>query len=181
MNNKRLDKLLVIDLEATCWDGKKPEDQKNEIIEVGLCLVDLQTHEISDSRSLIVKPENSKISEFCTQLTTLTQEQVDQGISLKEASEILENEYFSKKRVWASYGAYDLNQYSKECKDKNINYPFSPHHINIKNLFSIKQRMTKEVGMSSALEMLGLELEGTHHRGVDDAKNIAKIFIEIMK
>ncbi len=23
----------------------------------------------------------------------------------------------------------------------------------------------------------GLELEGTHHRGIDDAKNIAKIFI----
>ncbi|MFY8188443.1 MAG: hypothetical protein ACOVLC_10860 [Flavobacterium sp.] len=34
--------------------------------------------------------------------------------------------------------------------------------------------LTKKVGRNGALEILQL-LEGTHHRGVDDAKNIAKI------
>lgn len=29
--------------------------------------------------------------------------------------------------------------------------------------------------MSEALQILNIPLEGTHHRGVDDAKNIAKI------
>ncbi|HWO78436.1 MAG TPA: 3'-5' exonuclease, partial [Bacillus sp. (in: firmicutes)] len=35
------------------------------------------------------------------------------------------------------------------------------------------------VGMARALEMLKLPLEGTHHRGIDDARNIAKIFVRI--
>ena len=37
------------------------------------------------------------------------------------------------------------------------------------------QNWEKEVGM--ALDKLGLPLEGTHHRGVDDAWNIAKILV----
>jgi len=35
--------------------------------------------------------------------------------------------------------------------------------------------------MSGALEMLNMPLEGTHHRGVDDAKNIAKILRWILE
>ena len=30
--------------------------------------------------------------------------------------------------------------------------------------------------MAQALQQLGLELKGTHHRGIDDARNIAAIF-----
>ncbi|MNV83539.1 hypothetical protein D3C71_1773530 [compost metagenome] len=36
----------------------------------------------------------------------------------------------------------------------------------------------REAGMSAALRKFGLKLEGTHHRGIDDAKNITKIFIK---
>jgi inhibitor of KinA sporulation pathway (predicted exonuclease) len=31
--------------------------------------------------------------------------------------------------------------------------------------------------MEKALNKLNIPLEGTHHRGIDDAKNIAKIFL----
>jgi inhibitor of KinA sporulation pathway (predicted exonuclease) len=30
-------------------------------------------------------------------------------------------------------------------------------------------------GMKRALELMGIPLDGQHHRGVDDARNIAKI------
>lgn len=33
--------------------------------------------------------------------------------------------------------------------------------------------------MERALKMLNLPLEGTHHRGIDDAKNISRIFVKI--
>jgi 3'-5' exoribonuclease 1 len=32
--------------------------------------------------------------------------------------------------------------------------------------------------MKNALELEGLKLDGTHHRGIDDARNIAKVFIK---
>ena len=36
--------------------------------------------------------------------------------------------------------------------------------------------ISKGFGMAQALQQLGLELKGTHHRGIDDARNIAAIF-----
>ena len=34
----------------------------------------------------------------------------------------------------------------------------------------------KKFGMPQALEHLGIDLQGTHHRGIDDARNIAAIY-----
>ena len=50
----------------------------------------------------------------------------------------------------------------------------------MKNLFAIAKGWNKEVGMDKALEYLGIDLEGTHHRGIDDARNIAKIAHEVL-
>ena len=39
--------------------------------------------------------------------------------------------------------------------------------------------LNREVGVQKALEFIDLKFEGTHHRGDDDAFNIAKIFAYI--
>jgi inhibitor of KinA sporulation pathway (predicted exonuclease) len=85
----------------------------------------------------------------------------------------LEDEYQSKKRVWGSYGDFDRRQLERECRLKKVPYPFGSRHLNVKTLFAIKHRLTEEMGMDKALALLGLELIGTHHRGVDDAYNVA--------
>ncbi len=97
------------------------------------------------------------------------------GITFKEALELIQTDFRSKNRVWASYGAYDLNQFKKQCASTRNDYPFSNNHINVKTLFTQKMNLNKAVSMSKALKILKLPLEGTHHRGIDDAKNIAKI------
>lgn len=38
-----LDKIIVIDVEATCWDGVLLAGTESDIIEVGVCLLDVQT------------------------------------------------------------------------------------------------------------------------------------------
>lgn len=172
---KKLDKILVIDIEATCWEGNPPAGQENEIIEIGICTIDVASGERGEKRSILVKPERSQVSEFCTQLTTLSQEQVDQGLDFASACSILQKEYFSKERVWASYGDYDRRQFERQCQSRQINYPFGPSHINVKNLLAILHGLPHEVGMDEALKLIDLPLEGTHHRGVDDAWNIAAI------
>jgi inhibitor of KinA sporulation pathway (predicted exonuclease) len=35
--------------------------------------------------------------------------------------------------------------------------------------------------MAQALQLAGLPLEGTHHRGIDDARNIAKLLPYILE
>jgi len=175
----KFDKILVIDIESTCW--KEPQiEYISEIIEIGISSIDTKSGNVLESRSIIVKPEKSTISKFCTELTTLTQKDVDSGISFKDACEILVNEYNSKNYVWASYGFYDRNQFAIQCKRDNVEYPLSNAHINVKLLFALKYSLRRDVGMSKALKILGMPLLGIHHRGVDDAMNIAKILSKIL-
>jgi inhibitor of KinA sporulation pathway (predicted exonuclease) len=35
---RRLDQILVVDVESTCWEGEPPDGQEPEIIEIGLCV-----------------------------------------------------------------------------------------------------------------------------------------------
>ena len=179
---RKLDKIVVVDIEATCWNGKTPDDMESDIIEIGICLLDVHTGEITDNRGIMVTPERSTISPFCTELTTITPELIAQeGIPFKEALKILKNEYDTQSRAWASFGAYDLKQFQRQCTALKRGYPFGPSHINVKTLFALKQKLGHELGMAGVLKMLNIPLEGTHHRGVDDAKNIAKILREILK
>ncbi len=177
---RKLDKLLIIDVESTCWKDQAPKNEQSEIIEIGICMIDLPIKERMEKRSILVKPKQSKVSPFCTQLTTLRQEDVDHGIDFQEACAVLKKEYLSKERTWASYGDYDRRQFERQCKDRNIGYPFGPSHINVKNLFAIKHSLPYEPGMAEALKLLKLPLEGTHHRGGDDAWNIASILLKLL-
>jgi inhibitor of KinA sporulation pathway (predicted exonuclease) len=179
MGKAGLDKIVVVDLEATCWE-KRERDQIMEVIEIGICLLDIVSGEITDRESILVRPVYSAVTEFCTNLTSLTPELVETGIGFREACLKLEDEYQTKKRVWASYGDFDRNQLSRECRLKDIRYPFGSRHINIKTLFAIKHRLPEEVEMEKALGLLGLELIGTHHRGVDDAYNAARILYTLI-
>ena len=173
---KLLDKIVVIDIEATCWEGSAPQGMSSDIIEFGVCLLDVNTGDISDNRGILVKPERSEISPFCTELTTITKELVEkEGISFKEACTILKKEYLTQSRAWASFGAYDFKQIQRQCQEMNIGYPLGPSHINVKTLYALKRKLPFEQGMAGALALLDIPLEGVHHRGVDDAKNIAKI------
>ena len=179
---RRFDILLIIDVEATCWQGESApaEGEESEIIEIGLCTLDIASRQRLARRSILVRPERSRVSAFCTQLTTLTQEQVDRGVPFAQACTILQEEYASRERVWASYGDYDRAMFEKQCKQHQIAYPFGTRHMNIKTLFPVLFAHPREVGMAKALQLLELPLEGTHHRGDDDAWNIAAIAAMMM-
>ncbi|WP_130733880.1 3'-5' exonuclease [Flavobacterium sp. J27] len=173
---KTTDKIIIIDLEATCWNGPVPKGQVNEIIEIGVCVLDTHTGNISKNKGILIQPEYSTVSPFCTELTTITSDLLErEGVSFDEAIAILEEEYQADTYTWASYGQYDLNMLKKQCHFRKIDYPMGSQHINVKEWFSDVRGLRKKVGMNGALEILGIPLEGTHHRGVDDAKNIAKI------
>lgn len=173
---KTTDKIIIIDLEATCWQGAVPSGQQNEIIEIGLAVLDTETGVISQNKGILIKPQRSSVSPFCTELTTITPDLLDKnGVSFEEAVDLLINEYNPDLYTWASYGQYDLNMLTKQCKSFGISYPMGEEHINVKEHFAEKFGLKRSTGMNGALQLLNIPLEGTHHRDIDDAKNIAKI------
>lgn len=174
-------KVLIIDVESTCWEPPEyqPAKEISEIIEIGIAVVDLDTRSIVENSSILVKPQKSKVSKFCTQLTTLTQEQVDTGIKFSAAMKLLEDKYDAPNRTFISWGDYDRKMFERNCRDYTVRYPFGQRHMNLKNTFAILNGLPSEVELKAALAHYELPLEGTHHRGIDDAKNIAKIFINM--
>ncbi len=178
---KLFDQVLVIDIESTCWQGPPPRGQLSEIIEIGICTVDLRKLERLEKRSIMVKPVRSRVSEFCTSLTTLTNDDVVGAGSLADAVSILKKEYRALDRLWGSWGDYDRRQFEIVCRELTVPYPFGRSHLNIKTLFAIAHGDDAEIGLDTAFQRLGMTMEGTHHRGIDDAWNIAGIMCELFR
>lgn len=168
--------ILVIDVESTCNEnknGKLQEEFVSEIIEIGYTVLNYKINEIKESGSIIVKPLRSVVTLFCNQLTGLTQEIVDRGISWAEACKTLEQDLISGGRLWSSYGNYDKTMLEKMCKMYNVKYPMVLQHLNVKALNTV---MTGEVcGLGRCLTRLGMNFEGKPHSGVDDSFNTARI------
>ncbi|MFF3598387.1 exonuclease domain-containing protein [Kitasatospora indigofera] len=167
----------VVDVEATCWDGQPPPGAVSEIIEIGLTVVDLGRGERVGRHRILVRPERSSVSTFCTALTGLTQAEVDTGLGFAEACRLLAAEHRSGSRPWASWGDYDRHQFTRQCAATRAAYPFGRLHTNAKAVFTEAHGLRKRPGMARALEIAGLPLEGRHHRGEDDAWNIAALVL----
>lgn len=184
-----LNKIYCVDIESTCW--RTPQEQgaqPNEIIEIGICELQLKTRQITNKRSYVVRPSRTKISQFCTELTGWTQEAIDRGENILKVLERIEADYrIAKNHVWGSFGEYDRVKLSSNEDQEGGLYklygiterqnPFARTraHLNIKTLMAMKERLPRELGMSRALQYYGLSLTGRHHNGADDAYNIAKI------
>lgn len=82
--------IVIIDLEATCWNDRPPRGQQSEIIEIGVCLMDAKTGAVLQNEGILVKPRFSTVSPFCTELTSITQHM------LEDAFDILREEYKSE-------------------------------------------------------------------------------------
>lgn len=178
---RRLDQIVVVDVEATCWEGEPPAGQASEIIEIGVCLLDVASCERAGRWGTFVRPERSEVSAFCTQLTTITPEQASGGQAFAEACKVLRRDFHAKDRLWASFGDYDRAQFERQCRAMEVPYPFGPGHLNVKTLLAIMLGLSREIGMDAALARLHLPLEGTHHRAADDAWNIGAILGTLLR
>lgn len=181
MNHKSYSYFLVIDLEATCADDKSIRRRETEIIEIGAVIVNSQTWEVESEFQRFIKPiRHPKLTQFCTDLTTIKQTDVENASKFPEV--ILELKELLKSfpnYLFCSWGDYDKNQFIQDCQFHQISYPFTSDHLNLKKEFSAYLGTSDKFGMAGALAKIGIELEGTHHRGIDDARNIAKILVHM--
>lgn len=180
--------IFVLDFEANCV--KKGSLNPQEIVEFPVVPIDVSKGEIVPEMIFhtYLQPEHHELTEFCTELTGITPEMVSTGVSLQKALEMfdehiakfgLEDEDF----VVVTCGNWDLQTcLRKEANYKKINLrPCFRRFINIKDVFSKCTGGPRKIGMPGMLKFLGLELEGKHHSGIDDSKNIAKIMCKLIQ
>jgi 3'-5' exoribonuclease 1 len=171
---------LIIDLEATCSDcGEVPRDEM-EIIEIGAVMLNARSLEIDSEFQAFIRPmRHPKLTDFCAKLTSITQAEVDAASPFPLVIDALNawKQDFADS-LFCSWGAYDRNQFAHDCAFHGVAYPFRPEHLNLKAQFIKQFDLDRRTGLSGALQILGLCFEGTHHRGIDDARNIARVVCE---
>ncbi len=167
---------LVIDLEATCDDGGRVPKHQMEIIEIGAVLASGETLEPLAEFQTFVRPvRHPDLTPFCTALTSITQAMVSDAPGFADAIEQLRLFMGGGRSLFCSWGNYDRNQFRQDADYHGVALPFGADHLNLKQAFSDQLGTRKRFGMAGALNKVGIHLEGTHHRGIDDARNIAKL------
>jgi inhibitor of KinA sporulation pathway (predicted exonuclease) len=167
---------LVVDLEATCDEQRRIPQRQMEIIEIGAVLVDAATLEpVGDFQTFVRPVVHPALTAFCRQLTTIAQADVDGAPTFPEAIERLRRFLGGRRALFCSWGKYDRNQLALDARRHGVKLPFGEDHLNLKQRFSEQLGEEQRYGMAGALRRVGLPLRGTHHRGIDDARNIARL------
>jgi inhibitor of KinA sporulation pathway (predicted exonuclease) len=171
------DYYLLIDLEATCSNDESLPRHEMEIIEIGAVMQNARTFEVvSEFQTFICPIRHPRLTAFCTELTTITQADVDQAPRFPVALAAMQEwMYQFDNSLFCSWGDYDHHQFVQDCGFHGVGYPFLSGHLNLKPEFSRSLDIKKKLGLAQALRHLGLDFAGTHHRGIDDARNIARI------
>jgi inhibitor of KinA sporulation pathway (predicted exonuclease) len=170
--------LLVVDLEATCDDQGGVPRGEMEIIEIGAVLTDTrQGFAVLDEFDALVRPvRHPRLTAFCSRLTGITQAQVEAARSLPEVLEELRGWLARRTQLaWGSWGEYDRTQWARDLAQHRVEDPLPALHLNLKRLFAAATRSFRNLGLGRALARAGLEFQGTPHRGIDDARNIARL------
>ena len=185
---------LVLDFEATCEEKGLPDAATqaswSEIIEFPCVLVDATTLKVVSEFSTFVNPtgEKRQLTAFCTKLTSITQEDVDGAPTLDKVLKQFElwlpevlGSHDTSRVLPVTCGEPDLSaMLPRECQRKGLKVPgVLRRYCNMKRPYvacGLKQR-----GMDGMLKQLGLPLVGHHHRGIDDARNIANITVQLVK
>ena len=178
----------VIDFECTCWNDKRARKWKHEIIEFPVVFMNSKTLEVDyEFRRYVLPTENSCLSDFCTDLTGISQDDLRYSNSLKyvikEFEEFLEENDITDFTVCTD-GPWDLMRFlAPETRRKQIPYPdWAIQYLDVRNQFARSFRFRNMQGMNveRMLSMVGLDFQGRPHSGLDDARNIARLLRKIV-
>ena len=178
--------LMVLDFEATCSDNEPT--YPNEIIEFPVVLVDMAAQRVVSEFHSFVRPiRNPTLTPFCRHLTGIKQAAVDAAPMLPEAVRRFD-EWMCKtvpegsRCIFATDGPWDLRHFLFEqavCRDGLIVGPVFSKWINVRRTFSDFFHI-KPCGVEKMLARINLSFEGRPHRGIDDARNIARIVLGLV-
>ncbi|GLR13228.1 hypothetical protein GCM10007907_20180 [Chitinimonas prasina] len=171
------DNYLIIDFEATCCDQGSVPREHMEIIEIGAVMASAHDLEIiSEFQSFIRPVRHPNLTPFCKSLTSIQQAEVDSAPLFHDAILAFKKWLYQYPNfIFCSWGDYDYKQLEQDCRFNKVPNPVSAQHVNLKKLIAEKQNLMRKPGLGEAIRLSGLTFEGKHHRGIDDARNIARL------
>lgn len=190
LDQQLFDYMIVVDYECTCERDRR--SFPHEIIEFPGVLVDVRRGVVDKSRSFhsYVKPwRNPTLTTFCTQLTGITQEKVDGAPPITDVITKFVDWYHrtipkGAKVVFATDGPWDFKNflYNMAVVRDNVAFPtIFYEYIDIRTTFARVFNNGDPLKLDGMLKKMKLRFEGSPHCGFDDAYNIARLAVEMMK
>ena len=178
-------KHIVVDLEMNNVE-KKSEARRNcrmETIEIGAVMLDDNLQEISAFRTY-VKPEyNDCIERKIKRITGITEEMVQNAPIFKEALRMFTNWCLGTGDEVTIY-AWSDSDYCQIAKEITLkNYEMTPEEeiilttkwSDFQKEFDTHLGFNRQVSLSMALDMAGIDFTGREHDALDDARNTAEL------
>jgi len=173
-------RIVVVDVEATCWK-KGVFSRKKETIEIGAVKLVLDRAEKQwPEFQTFVRPQRlPRLSSFCRELTGINQDDVDAAPSFPEAlQQFLKWSQPLERVVLASWSHYDLWQLDLDLEAHDLpklDFPF----LDVKKLAA---RIVGAKSLEATARELVPENTGTpRHRAVPDAHRTAQILNRLIR
>lgn len=172
---------IIYDLEATCWRSPKP--RQVEIIEIGAVKVN-ENLEVIDEYCAFIRPLlHPRIDKFCTKLTSITQDDVEDAphfnIVIKEFEEWMG--VGDTRTALFSWGEFDRRQFLKDANLHELELEWIRYWACLQKHYSKFKGADHQIGLKNALKLEGLEFDGVQHRAIEDARNMANLFQRVAK
>ena len=181
---------VVLDFEATCDDVNPPQPQ--EIIEFPSVLISLEDMRVVDEFESFVRPiHHPHLSEFCTRLTSITSQDVAGAdpfpvVLASHQAWLASHGLDSTSAILVTCGDWDLaTMLPSQCMAADPAITSLPQLYarwqNVKEAFKSVTGRSKAPGMPGMMDAIGLRLIGRHHRGIDDCRNIAELYLMLLR
>ena len=168
---------IILDLELTCWQGHAM-DRQQEIIEIGAYRLNGFGEWVDHFHTLVRPLTHPRLSAYCQELTGIPQAGIDAARHFPAAYEQWADwvDEVDGDQILCTWGAKDLPALQNECRRFRLEADVFPEAIDLKAQFARIHRLSRPAGLVKALDLLGIEFEGDHHRALDDAYNTARLF-----
>lgn len=169
------DYFLILDFEANCIENGTLPCQ--EIIEFPVKVLNAQTLNVEYIFHSYVQPEVvPSITDFCTNLTGITQDMVNNQYKFPEVLQnfhnfLVTNNILQSRWIFVTCGDWDL----KTCLRNEAQYKKLPINNYFNAWINIKFLIPKfKGGMMELLSLFSIPHSGKHHSGIDDVTNITE-------
>lgn len=168
---------IIYDLEATCWEGRPPS-MTMETIEIGALKVNGYGEVVAQFQRFIKPILHPQLSHFCRELTGISQVDVNRASTFPSVIDDFQDwiDVWDEEYLLCSWGNFDQKQLMRDADLHGLENDWLEHHINLKRQYMDIKRLHRPRGLRKAVEKEGFEFSGDHHRALDDADNLTKIF-----
>ncbi|EPR11935.1 3'-5' exonuclease [Ruminiclostridium papyrosolvens] len=180
--------LIFVDFEATCWDrNEKNKRPHTEIIEIGAVATGQNLEQIGKFTAIIRPVIEPVLSDYCKELTGLSQTDVENGIDFNRAIDLFYQwiiQYQSTENsilyTWGNYDIFLLKRSLRRQRTKNKDFMKIIHKDGLIDLQEQFMKVTalpsSSCNLAKALQIIGQTFHGTKHKSVDDAANMVKLY-----